>query len=109
MYYDYLPSEAAASEAQPKDSVDGEQEGIDLTDFVKNKRKKPFKKVHHHEMETDEQQHQGERRSKRAVPEHGHEIGKRQAGEWNYDDKDNGDDDATMITNGSPWATHKGD
>lgn len=102
MYYDYLPSEATASEVQP---TDAEREAIDLTDFLNNKRKKPFKKVHHHAMEGEDekQHHQGERRMKRAVAEHGHEIGKRQAGESNYDDRDNGVDDAPMITNGSSW------
>lgn len=94
MYYDYLPSETPGSKKEEDGGgvKDGsEQDAIDLTSFVKNKRKRPFKKAHStfvlaqgDRIELPEENHhhkhhQGERRAKRSL---GHDIEKRQAGEY---------------------------
>lgn len=112
VYYDYLKSEVGEEEQRPTAAVGQQQqqqqrkdEGeqvIDLTVYSKNKRKIPFKKMHHfhiahgdriEDVETQQQQqqhnqhhnHQGERRTKRSLSESesGHEIHKRQTGESN--------------------------
>lgn len=89
VYYDYLPSET--KEPQQSAGEDTETDAIDLSEYAKNKRKKPFKKAHpfilahgdrieladktHHD-----EKEQGERRAKRSVLEEEQEQGARQIG-----------------------------
>lgn len=99
MYYDYLPSEAKETPQQTDTAADDDDDVIDLSEYAKNKRKKPFKKAHPFvlvhgdrielqpavvaEAEAKSEQ-QGERRAKRSVTEQTPEqrqLGKRQAGE----------------------------
>lgn len=96
VYYDYLPSETKEQPKVDESAVaDDAGEAIDLSEYAKNKRKKPFKKVHPFvlahgdriELETGEAEElpQGERRAKRSVTEEDvqtnpRQIGKRQTG-----------------------------
>lgn len=89
VYYDYLPSET--KEPQQSAGEGTETDALDLSEYAKNKRKKPFKKAHPFilahgdrielaDKTHQDEKEQGERRAKRSVPEEEQEQGARQIG-----------------------------